>query len=214
MKSKSPLLPFILQAIEGWKHRLPNLSNRCLVLAIAGESGSGKTTLAEGLQEFFRLQDVPSIILHQDDYFHLPPAQNHAAREADLNHVGPQEVRLDWMDDQLCMLKSGSASVLEMPRMNWDTDQEERMHQDIKGVRVVIVEGTYVLRLRHPDFRIFLSSTFQETYANRVSRNREAITPFIERVLAIESEIIQQQAALADLVLGAQFQDLLSQAQT
>jgi uridine kinase len=204
------LTQVIQQAIKSWEGQLPKLDNRCLVIAIAGESGSGKTTLAQGLHQYYQQLSIPSLVLHQDDYFHLPPAQNHAERVADIRHVGPQEVRLDWIDKQLHLIKSNAADVLEMPSMNWQADREERIQRRISGVRIVIVEGTYVLNLQEPDYRIFLSSNYKETYTNRLNRNREQITPFIEQVLSIESTIIQQQRPLANLILGADFHALPS----
>src|SRR5512147_2318897 len=65
-----------------------------VVIAVAGESGSGKSVTATALAGELATAGIVSILLHQDDYFLLPPRTNHEHRVQDLRNVGPHEVNL------------------------------------------------------------------------------------------------------------------------
>jgi len=177
-----------------------------VAISIAGESGCGKTTLSCLLKELLDLHEIKNVILHQDDYFKLPPKQNHNAREVDFNHIGPKEVRLDLLDHHLSIIKSGGTSFLTIPVMNWEKDVEEVVDIDIRGVQVVIVEGTYTTLLKNTDYKFFINTSYLETRNNRINRNREEVTEFIERVLCKESNIIQSHKQAADVILNNRFE--------
>lgn len=202
----TPSLPKSVEAnIAGWLSRLPDPRQAFPILAIAGESGSGKTTLALAVQAYWAEQGFIAPVIHQDDYFLLPPAQNHAARQKNLAQVGPGEVRLGWLDEHLQIIQSKVMPEIVLPHMNWETDEEEQIVLSLSGVQAVIVEGTYTNLLRLPNYRIFIDTTYQQTRANRIRRQREEVTPFIEDVLARESSIIRTQRASANLILDHQF---------
>jgi len=55
-----------------------------IVCTISGESGCGKTTLARRLVEQLVGIGLDSVVLHQDDYFRLPPRASDAKRLEDL----------------------------------------------------------------------------------------------------------------------------------
>lgn len=192
------------QQLAGQILQRVNLSAKnTIAIAISGESGSGKTTLALALQEMLTDNGLPAIILHQDEYFRLPPRQNHQKRIEDFNWIGKQEVRLDLIDHHLKLIKSQQQKQLKIPKMNWEKDIEEQVTIAIETVKVVIVEGTYTAFLNEIDYRIFINSTYKQTHQNRVGRGREEVTDFIERVLAKESKIIQSAIKKADLVVNA-----------
>lgn len=175
------------------------------VISIAGESGSGKTTLSTALKSKLEEEGLKTILLHQDDFFHLPPAQNHQARENNFDHVGYTEVRLDLLDECLRHIKEQDIQVLPVPHMNRLTDTEEIKMTGIADVKIVIVEGTYTTMLREPDLRIFMDTSYQLTRQNRITRGRESITDFIENVLMKESRLIQLHKPMADLLIDNQF---------
>jgi uridine kinase len=79
-------------------------------------------------------------------------------------------------------------------------------HLDFSALQVLIVEGTYVFRLRGIDARIFLDATHEDTKERRRARNRDIDAPVIDRILAIEHEIIEQQAQQADIVIDRDFE--------
>jgi uridine kinase len=175
------------------------------VIAIAGESGSGKTTLTQLFREELIEMGFNVLVLHQDDYFKLPPIKNHKARIEDFSVIGPQEVRLSMLDEHLSLIKNRQKSTLEVPHMNWITDVEETVTVNAEGVNVVLVDGTYTSLLNQADLKIFIDTSYEHTRQNRINRNRETITPFIERVLNKEMEIIRKHQEHVDLVLDKKF---------
>jgi uridine kinase len=70
---------------------------------------------------------------------------------------------------------------------------------------VLIVEGTYVLRLDEIGIGIFLEATHEETRERRRIRNRDLDEPIIDQILAIEHRIIALQAERAQIVVGRDF---------
>lgn len=173
---------------------------RRMVIGVAGESGSGKTVTAAALAAALAADGVRCAVLHQDDYFRLPPLANHARRCLNLAHVGPSEVDLPALDADIAAFRAGRDGVV-VPRADQATDSFLTHRLDFGPVELLIVEGTYVLLLEALDVRIFLSATHEETRERRVRRNRDPDEPVIDQVLAIEHEIVAAQADVADLVI-------------
>ncbi len=173
------------------------------VIGIAGESGSGKTVLASAVARALSLGARSAVVLHQDDYFDLPPRANHDHRCLDLTHVGPHEVNLDLLRSHIAAFRAGER--VTVPRADAPSDSFLPIQIDFGDVDMLIVEGTYVLQLAELDIRIFLAATHDETRERRVQRNRDVYAPVIDRILAIEHEIIVRQAAVADLVIDREF---------
>ncbi|MBD3750314.1 MAG: adenylyl-sulfate kinase [Sphingobacteriales bacterium] len=174
------------------------------VVAIAGESGSGKTTLANYLQLQLQQMGYKVMVLHQDEYFKLPPKKNHEARMNDFEVIGPQEVKLDVIDEHIEVIRKQLQNTLAVPYMNWVSDSEESRFLDISKTDVLIVEGTYTSLLKSPDYKLFIDTNYLQTKQNRIKRNREKVTDFIEKVLQKESEIIRSHRKLATLILDNQ----------
>jgi len=175
-----------------------------LVIGVAGESGSGKSVTATTLARALETAGHRALVLHQDDYFHLPPRINHAAREADVSRVGPDEVNLSLLQSHVAAYRGGSEGV-EKPAANYATDCFDRHHVDFGGIDVLLLEGTYVLGLVDLDLRIFLEATYSDTRDRRRARARDVDSLFVERVLSIEHEIIASQSVLADIVVDVHF---------
>lgn len=176
------------------------------VISIAGESGCGKTTLGKAMKDILTEKGCQVLLLHQDDYFRLPPKKNHGARMLDFSSIGPQEVRLDLLDEHISLIKKRVVKEVSVPVMDWETDTEKSIETDVSGIDVVLVDGTYVSLLKEVDFKIYINTHYTHTRNNRVNRNREEVTDFIESVLEKENAIIKSQAPMAALVLDNQLQ--------
>lgn len=176
-----------------------------LAISIAGESGCGKTTLSRAIKEALEIEGKKVVILHQDEYFNLPPKQNHQARLNDFSHIGTHEAKLDLIDKHIQIIKNAESQTLAIPHMDWLNDLEENILIDISGVDLIIAEGTYTSLLCDVDQRIFINTTYQGTRENRANRNREEQSDFIEKVLKKESGIISKHQSLADMVLNQNF---------
>ncbi|MEN8145293.1 MAG: hypothetical protein ABFS14_10125 [Gemmatimonadota bacterium] len=170
------------------------------VIGIGGESCAGKSVTAPALAAEFSGAGVQAAVLDQDGYFLLPPRANHLARSTDLSRVGPQEVDLGRLEQHIAAYRDG-AEFVDVPVTDRKTDTFVSRRLSLAGVRVLIVEGTYVLSLPDLDARLFLSGTYQETWDRRRQRNRDQDEPVIGEVLAIEHQLIVTYKEVADIVV-------------
>ena len=174
------------------------------VIAVAGESGSGKSTTAMGLASMLGAAGIPTTVVHQDDYFIRPPRTNHEHRVRDLRNVGPHEVNLDLLQSHVDAFVAGVSSV-DAPAVDYPGNRFVTQRLDFSQAAALIVEGTYVFRLQGLDMRVFLEATHEDTRERRRIRNRDIDAPVIDQILAIEHEIIAEQATQADIVIGRDF---------
>lgn len=174
------------------------------VITVAGESGAGKSEIAFVLSERLAELGVRCVILQQDDYFVYPPKTNALMRRRDINHVGPSEVRLDLIDDNLREVLEG-ASTIEKPLVVYEEDRVTSERLSLDEVKAVIVEGTYVTSLKNAHYRVFIDRTFRETAAARKERAREEQDPHLEQVLEIEHGVISKHKDKADIIVSAEY---------
>ena len=197
-KAARGIAPIILRTLEGNQERIG--------ISIAGESGSGKSETAAALAEVLAEHGVASVIFQQDDYFKLPPKSNDRARRADISWVGPQEVKLELMDEHLLKFLGG-ATRIEKPLVIYEDDSVTNELMDIGSARVAIAEGTYTTLLDSVTHRAFIDRDYTQTRKHREKRNRNAseLDAFIDRVLAIEHGIISAHKARADIIIDADY---------
>lgn len=187
-------------SILQWAKKQGVFNQKKTVIAIGGESGSGKSVTAVCLQEVMARDGKRAGILHQDDYFFLPPHTNHARREGDISNVGVEEVNRALLQKHIDGFKQ-EEGTLEKPLMHYSENKLLQETVDMAPWDVLIVEGTYAMLFENVDLAIFMERTFRDTLENRKKRGREVFTPFIERVLEIEHSIIRATAQRADLLV-------------
>lgn len=169
-------------------------------ITVAGESGSGKSETAQAIADALAKRDVVAAIYQQDDYFIYPPETNDRTRRENIGWVGPGEVLLDLLDAHMMAALNGADEV-EKPLVIYEEDRVDSEVMDLRGVKVVIAEGTYTSLLEHVDTRVFIARNRLDTIEHRMKRGREEFDPFIEEVLTIEHEIISHHRSLADVVI-------------
>jgi uridine kinase len=174
------------------------------VIAIAGESGSGKSVTAAALARELDALGIATGVINQDDYFYRPPRTNHEHRLLDLANVGPHEVNLELVQSHIDAFREGRDNV-SGPRVDYPANRFVTREHHFSALRVLIVEGTYVLGLRGIDVRIFLEATHEDTRERRRQRNRDIDAPIIDRILAIEHDLIAPQGASADVIIDRDF---------
>ncbi len=186
-----------------YKHIYPFLEKheKPFAITVAGESGCGKSETAAVLADLIGKAGLKVIILQQDDYFLYPPRTNHEKRAEDISWVGPKEVRLDLIDQNINQVKTGLSNTLVKPLINYDRDEIVQEQLYVEGVKAVIAEGTYTTLLKNADFKAFIDRTYLQTKKARLLRSREKYSLFIEQVLSIEHEIISGHKNMADLVI-------------
>ncbi len=189
------LLPMLLPLFD---KTLPKIT-----LTVAGESGSGKSETAAAISEILGARGISSVILQQDDYFHLPPKSNHNKRLEDLGEVGPAEVNLELLNSHIHQFRIGSGN-LQKPLVDYEDNKicEETVYLD--GITALIVEGTYTSLLDGIDKRIFIARDFNQTLDHRRKRNRGSseLDAFINDVLMIEHQIIATHQERADFIIN------------
>jgi uridine kinase len=181
-------------------------SRRKHTISVAGESGSGKSETATAIADALAEEGIDSVIFQQDDYFVYPPKSNDRARRDDITWVGPQEVRLDLLDEHLNAFRDGAASI-DKPLVVYETDSVTAEDMPTTEARVAIAEGTYTSLLENVDTRVFIARDYAETRAHREKRKRDAaeLDPFIDEVLKIEHAIISEHRTRADIVINADY---------
>jgi uridine kinase len=175
------------------------------VVAVGGESGSGKSETAAELARFAAEDRVPAVVIQQDDYFVLPPKTNDRKRREDFAWVGPGEVRLDLLDEDLARARDAAEDELTKPLSLFEEDTLAAETIPLAGVKLVIVEGTYVTSLRNADRRVFIDRDYRATREARAERGREGQDDFLERVLAREHEFISKLKEGADIVVNEDY---------
>lgn len=187
---------YVLSLIKS--ERIPNSK---FVISIGGESGCGKTSLAYSLKtDIETLSDYRGMIFHQDDYFHLPPYDNHEARLKDISQVGTHEVNLKLLDFHLKKFKQKELFI-EKPLVNYVENRLFSESIDLNSIDFCIVEGTYSTLLESPDYKIFMKMDYRQSQPKRVQRNRDKMGEFVEKVLEIEHHIIKPHYSNADLII-------------
>jgi len=198
-RAASEIIPQIIERVRGKYTRY--------IITVAGESGSGKSETSEAIAKEFEKYGIKSVILGQDDYFILPPKSNDAKRREDPDWLGPHvEIKLDLLDQNLKNAIQDKNEI-KKPLVDYDANTIEEETICLKGVKVVIAEGTYTSLLKNVDTRIFISSNWLATLEHRKKRNRgnEAGDPFIEQILATEHKIIAGQRQLADFLITNEY---------
>ncbi|MGD8624522.1 MAG: hypothetical protein PVF47_20805 [Anaerolineae bacterium] len=178
------------------------------VITVAGESGAGKSELAYEIYRQLNERSIKTDVLQQDDYFVFPPKTNHEMRRRNLEQVGPYEVKLDLLDSNLRSFKRGESPIYK-PLVIYDENRITTEEMDVADLEVLIAEGTYTSLLTFADVRVFIDRDYRQTLEARKRRARDRWEPFIEDVLEREHQIISRHKARADLVVSADFQQVL-----
>ena len=181
-----------------------------LTLSVAGESGAGKSELAYEIYRQLNERGINSEVLQQDDYFVFPPRTNHEMRRHNLDHVGPYEVKLDFLDSNLRSFKRGESPIYR-PLVTYAEDRITHEELDVADLVVLIAEGTYTTLLEFVDLHLFIDRDYRQTLEARKRRARDKWEPFIQDVLEREHLIISQHKALADLVIPPDFGSIQKQ---
>ncbi len=197
-RAANGIVPLLLPGLEASSERH--------TVSIAGQSGSGKSETGTALSEALAAYHIASVILQQDDYFVYPPKTNDRTRRADIDWVGPQEVKLDLMDAHVREFLDG-APAIEKPLVDYESDTITSERMAFRDARVLIAEGTYTTLLEHCQTRVFIDRTYLQTREHRQKRMRDAaeLDPFIDRFLEIEHAIISAHRPRAQIVVDADY---------
>lgn len=186
------------------------LSASRYVISISGESGSGKTEVAHELKRALMEHGIRSVTFHQDDYFQLPPKTNHKKRREDLSIVGTSEVKLSLLNSHIKRLKNPRINKLQKPIVYFNKDKIRKETVSCRGVRVIIVDGTYTALLESVDRKVFLARTYKNTMRARLARKRDKIDKFDSKILSIEHGIISKHRKLAGIIVEKDYKKIIN----
>ncbi|MBT3321873.1 MAG: hypothetical protein HN392_06270 [Anaerolineae bacterium] len=193
------IVPEILEKIRAKSERY--------IITVAGESGSGKSETGKAIAEELEKEGICAVLLGQDDYFVLPPKSNDVKRREDPSWLGPHiEVRFDLLEGNLKEAITGADEIIK-PLIDYNKNSVEDQRVDLKGIKVVIAEGTYTSLLKNVDTKVFIARNRLDTLEHRKKRNRgdEVGDPFIENILKTEHKIIAGHKQLADFVITKEY---------
>lgn len=182
------------------------------IIAVAGESGCGKSESAKSIAAELKKCGIKTIILGQDQYCYLPPKYNDIKRKEDDDWLGPHiEINMELIQANLQQALLGENEITK-PEIDPVQNVVTNIKVDLTGVKVVIVEGTYVSLLRNVDTKIFIARNRLDTLDDRKKRNRrnEVNDPFTEQILVTEHKIIAGHRLLADIVVTKDFDVLFA----
>lgn len=197
-RAAEAIVPMLRPILDG--------SDQRFAMTVAGESGSGKSETATAIADLLAAEKIKSQIFQQDDYFVYPPKSNDRKRRETITWVGPQEVRLDLLDQHLAGFLAGDKTI-EKPLVIYEDDTISSEIIEPGNARVAIAEGTYTTLLDQPSVKVFIDRDYRETRAHREKRMRDAseLDPFIDQVLTIEHEIISAHKALATIIVASDY---------
>jgi uridine kinase len=190
--------------------KIKNKSTR-YTISVAGESGSGKSETAIAIADELEKHEVKSIVLAQDDYFHLPPKSNDSKRKEDPEWLGPHaEIKFDVLENNLKDALNWKDEITK-PLIDYNENSVEEVKINLVGIKVVIAEGTYTSLLKNIDTRIFIARNRLDTLEHRTKRNRgnEIMDLFTEQILITEHKIIAGHRQLADFVITKEYEVII-----
>lgn len=187
-------------------NELKDKLNKRICIAVGGESGCGKTSLTYAfLKDIEEATNLRGYIFHADDYFILPPKTNHNNRIDAIANVGVHEVQLELLDSHISEFKN-SETKLKKPLVIYDENVILEEFVNSLDYDFCLVEGTYVMLLQNPDYKVFMDINYNDTRALRIQRARDIIDDFAEEVLEIEHQIVKKHKDLATISMNKAFQ--------
>ncbi len=192
------------KAAEQIVSRLGRFKSDKVVIAIGGESGAGKSELAHVVSRRLKERGELAKVLHIDNYYKVPPTERMAWRKKHgIESIGLTEYNWDLINQNVAEFRESREAIL--PCIDLLTDQEDKLITDFEGIKYLIVEGLYPLKV-DADLKIFIDLTYHETKKAQVLRGKEPQNEYRRQVLEREHQVVQSLRPLADLIVTRDFE--------
>ncbi len=184
------------------------MSQKTILVGIAGASASGKSLLAETLIEEFSPEHV--CMISEDSYY---KDQSHLSMEERVktNYDHPDSMDHDLLLRHLQMLKDGQ--TIEVPQYDYSIHNRTKITRRVEPGRVIICEG--ILLLVNPairkafDLRFYMDTPLDICLTRRlqrdiVSRGRDmesVVNQYMETVRPMFLQFIEPSRQHADLII-------------
>lgn len=182
------------------------------VISIFGGSASGKSTLAAALRMRFCQNHVGCYVMTGDDYPRRIPKRNDEERmrvyeekgvEGLRNYLGTdKEIEFNRINEVVAQFKNG-ADTIEIKKMGREDGEIWFSDKDFTGISVLIIEWTHggSPYLHGVDIPVYVESSPEIARKRRIRRGRDenAASPFIDMVVGLEKEKLDEQAKHAKI---------------
>ena len=183
------------------------MSERVMIIGVAGGTGSGKTTLAENIARAFG--DRVAVITH-DSYYR---AQNDMSYEerCKQNYDHPDAFETDLLCEHLDALARGEA--IDMPVYDYTVYNRSSRTERVEPRAVVILEGILIFcdeRLREKmDLKIFVDTDADERILRRIARDTKergrsldsVIEQYLTTVKPMHDAFVEPYKRYADIIV-------------
>ena len=183
------------------------MSERVMIIGVAGGTGSGKTTLAENIARAFG--DRVAVITH-DSYYR---AQNDMSYEERCrqNYDHPDAFETDLLCEHLDALARGEA--IDVPVYDYTVYNRSSRTERVESRAVVILEGILIFcdeRLREKmDLKIFVDTDADERILRRISRDTKergrsldsVIDQYLTTVKPMHDAFVEPYKRYADIIV-------------
>ena len=183
------------------------MSERVMIIGVAGGTGSGKTTLAENIARAFG--DRVAVITH-DSYYR---AQNDMSYEerCKQNYDHPDAFETDLLCAHLDALARGEA--IDVPVYDYTVYNRSSRTERVEPRAVVILEGILIFcddRLREKmDLKIFVDTDADERILRRISRDTKergrsldsVIDQYLTTVKPMHDAFVEPYKRYADIIV-------------
>ena len=185
---------------------LPAIQSKAgrFLFTLGGESGAGKSEISYAIENLLETKNIGALIIQQDDYFVYPPKTNEQIRSKNIKWVGPGEVKLDLLNENIRDIIAGKPEIRK-PLVIFAEDRIISEKISLTPFKVIIIDGTYTTLLENIDCRIFIDRDREDTRDDRLKRNREQQSDYLEKILEIEHNIISRHKTLANLIVTKEF---------
>lgn len=177
------------------------------VISIFGGSASGKSTLAAALRMRFCQNHVGCYVMTGDDYPRRIPKRNDEERmrvyeekgvEGLRNYLGTdEEIEFNRINEVIAQFKNGT-NTIEIKKMGREDGEIWFSDKDFTGISVLIIEWTHggSPYLHGVDIPVYVESSPEIARKRRIRRGRDenAASPFIDMVVGLEKEKLDEQA--------------------
>ncbi len=175
------------------------------IVAISGESGSGKSELAHCLGRALKEAGILAKVLHSDNYYHVPPKQRNAFRQArGADSIGLDEYDWDGINRTLDDFKN--SRKVEMPCVDLVTEQVDTLTTDFSEIDLMVFDGLYAINSEGVDMRVYIDLTYHETKKAQLLRGKEAVNEWRMAVLEQEHQVVTSLRGKADLIVNKSYQ--------
>lgn len=171
----------------------------CKIIAIGGGSGSGKSVISNAILN--KLGKENCSIISQDSYYFGPTK----------NYDHPKAIEFSLLAEHLDELKRGRG--VEIPRYDFSTHKRMKSGQNIVASKVVLVDGTMVLKqLDNCYAKVFISVPDEVRLERRMARDIEergrtkegVLEQWVSQVVPMHEEFVEVSKEGANLILSGE----------